>query len=241
MLLGEKINVWLSKKKVLDEVSFKIEDGDFIALIGSSGSGKSTLINTLLGFHKIDEGRLELNGRDITKHHKLLRKVSNFVSQSGSFYDKLTVRENFHYFGVLLGLKEDTIESRVELISEFLSLKQYLNVLAENLSGGTKKRLELGLGLLNQPKILFLDEPESGLDIILKNEIYEIISKINSMGTTIILTSHDLGMIQRFTRQFMILDSGFLSKKYDTKSVGNLAEFFFKYKMDVEKNAKNLH
>lgn len=97
MLLGEKINVWLSKKKVLDEVSFKIEDGDFIALIGSSGSGKSTLINTLLGFHKIDEGRLELNGRDITKHHKLLRKVSNFVSQSGSFYDKLTVRENFHY------------------------------------------------------------------------------------------------------------------------------------------------
>ena len=230
MLTAQNITIWLGGRKILDSVSFKIEKGECVGLIGTSGSGKTTLINSMLGFHNIDQGNLYLNDKDITKDQNELRKISNIATQHGAFYPKLTVKENFVYFAELYGMQPQNALARMNLITQFLEISEYINVRAESLSGGTQKRFEIGLSIINRPKLLILDEPASGLDVVLRNEIYDIVRRINRMGTTVIMASHDLSILQKYVTSVLILERGFSSKKISMNEVKDLEKFFIDFK-----------
>ena len=226
LLEGRNISIFLSGRSVLKSVSFAIGHGECIGLFGTSGAGKTTLLNAILGFHRIDHGTLLLAGIDVTEHSAKVRSHANIATQHGSFYPKLTILENFRYFAELYRLEQGIREQRFENLVKEFSLEPYRDVLAEELSGGTQKRFEIALALLTEPSLLILDEPGSGLDIVLKKEIYQFIDRIRKSGTTVLLTSHDLIGVQPFITHFYIIHEGVLSPKFDMKNVDDIEKFF---------------
>jgi ABC-type multidrug transport system ATPase subunit len=123
--------------------------------------------------------------------------------------------------------------ARMKLITQFLEISEYTDVRAESLSGGSQKRFEIGLAIINRPKLLVLDEPASGLDVILRNEIYDIVRRINKMGTTVILASHDLNILQRYVTSILIIDRGFSSRKIPIDQIKDLEAFFKEFKRGI--------
>lgn len=226
LLAGHNISIFLSGRSILKSVSFSIEHDECIGLFGTSGAGKTTLLNAILGFHRIDHGSLLLAGVDVTEDGAKVRAHANIATQHGSFYPKLTVKENLAYFAELYRIDKHVRKERFEqLIAEF-SLQEYENVYAEDLSGGTQKRFEIALALLTEPKLLILDEPGSGLDIVLKNEIYAIIDRIRKSGTTVLLTSHDLIGVKPFITHCYIIHDGVISPKFDASRIEDIEKFF---------------
>jgi len=176
IISARDISKSFGKKRVISDSTFSVKEGSITGIVGLNGSGKSVLIKMLIGFLKSNSGRIEVNGK------------IGFSMQNNSLYENLSVKENLYYFARLSNV-HDKKEKISNLLSR-LSLKDYEKVLVKNLSGGTKKRVDIACSLLNDPNILILDEPFSGLDPNLINEISKFIFDINKKGVTIILTSH---------------------------------------------------
>lgn len=225
-LEGRDISIFLSGRSVLKSVSFSLGQGECIGLFGTSGAGKTTLLRAILGFHRIDHGKLLLEGMDVTNDAKRVRKYANLATQHGSFYPKLTVVENFEYFAQLNRIPKHAYDHRIETLLVDLKIEEYRNTYAEDLSGGTQNRFEIGLSMLTEPRLLILDEPGSGLDIVLKKEIYAIIEKITKQGTTVLIASHDLRDITPLLTHCYILHEGVITPKYETKSIEDIESFF---------------
>jgi ABC-2 type transport system ATP-binding protein len=138
----------------------------------------------------------------------LVNKLYGFASQRPSFYEKLTVRENLAYFGSMYGLSPQAVKKNSDILLRLLELQTCQHVLAENLSGGMKRRLDIACAMIHNPSILILDEPTADLDPVLRNQIWEIIKRINLRGTTIILSSHHLNELDTLCNRIAILKSG---------------------------------
>jgi ABC-type multidrug transport system ATPase subunit len=226
LLTGTNISIFLTGRSILKSVSFSINHGECVGLFGTSGAGKTTLLNAILGFHRIDHGSLLLAGTDVTDDPTKIRSHANIATQHGSFYPKLTIIENFRYFAELYRIQMPIREPRFKSLMREFSLEAYADVFAEELSGGTQKRFEIALALLSEPSLLILDEPGSGLDIVLKKEIYRFIDRIRKSGTTVLLTSHDLIGVKPFITHCYIIHEGVLSPKFAVKDVDDIESFF---------------
>ena len=226
LLEGRNISIFLSGRSILRSVSFSIHHGECVGLFGTSGAGKTTLLNAILGFHRIDHGSLILGGVDVTNNSKKVRAHANIATQHGSFYPKLTIIENFRYFAELYRIGPALREHRFKSLIDEFTLDAYKDVFAEDLSGGTQKRFEIALALLTEPSLLILDEPGSGLDIVLKHEIYRYIDRIRRSGTTVLLTSHDLIGVKSFITHCYIIHEGVLSPKFALKDIDDIESFF---------------
>ncbi len=204
----------LGDKLVLENINLTIEQGDILGIIGPSGSGKTTLLNTLIGFHEPDDGdvlfRLSLTEKLRSVHTHLLEVKKNFgfTSQVLSFYPKLTAAENVKHFGYLYGITGNVIDANMGNLFSFTHLEPHKHKLAEHLSGGQQRRLDIACGLIHRPRILIMDEPTSDLDPLLKEEMMQMIKEINKQGVTIILSSHYLDGIERICNRIVILNDG---------------------------------
>ncbi len=175
---------------ILDAVSLDVPENKILGIIGINGSGKTTLLKTIIGFYKANHGDIFYKGKRISHLSRQMKKEFGYTSQDSSFYSKLTVKENMYYFGTLYGLpKRETHENTKEIL-RLVELEEAKNVLAQNLSGGMQRRLDLACSMIHKPKVLILDEPTEDLDPSLRREIVDVIKKINKQGTTIIITSH---------------------------------------------------
>jgi ABC-2 type transport system ATP-binding protein len=187
---------------VLDSLSLEIYPGEFFGVIGASGSGKTTFLHTLIGFHPPDSGEILLRDEEHQKYISVyenidkVKKKVGFASQVPSFYSKLTVFENLDYFGALYGLPEEARHNNINILLKLVELENARNVFAGNLSGGMQRRLDIACSLIHNPSILMLDEPTSDLDPILGKHIWQLIQKINKMGTTIIVASHHFDEVE---------------------------------------------
>jgi ABC-2 type transport system ATP-binding protein len=186
-------------KLVLNNISLDINEGEIFGIIGQSGAGKTTLLECLVGFLNINQGEIEYKSDDnvynyvsIKKHAKELNKNIGFAMQHPSFYDKLTIKENLEYFATLYNIPKQFIEARIKKLLDLVELTGDENTVAENLSGGMQKRLDIACSMINDPKILILDEPTADLDPVLRKHIWDLIRRINSLGKTIIVSSHFL-------------------------------------------------
>ncbi len=213
------------RKVVLHDVNLQIPKGKIFGIIGISGSGKTTLLNALVGFYRSDSGQVLYNGRRIDRGLHDVRHDFGFATQTNSFYPKLTVEENLAYFGTLYGLPKKTVKTNIDRILPLLKIEDERNVVADNLSGGMKRRLDMACALIHYPKVLILDEPTEELDPRLRGEIIDVIKQICDSGTTVIVTSHLLWEMERLCDQIAVLHN---SQVMHVGSVEQLRELYGK-------------
>lgn len=199
------------KKKVLNDISFSINKGEIFGIIGQSGAGKTVFLKALIGFYKPDSGDILFEGKSVFKHQKEIMKTIGFASQRHSIYPDLSLKENLKYFGRLYDMKSKDIKESTKRVLELVELTDYINKLAGKLSGGMQRRLDIACALVHSPKILILDEPEAGLDPVLRKHIAELIQKIRNEGTTIILSSHFMNEIEPLCDRVAMLKQGVLA------------------------------
>jgi ABC transport system ATP-binding/permease protein len=178
-------------KRRLDDLSFAIEPGQFVALVGGSGAGKSTLMRTLLGIEKITKGAVQINGEDLQKNFNLYRTQIGYVPQDDIIHRELTVAEVLTYAAKLRLPPDIQLQPVVEQALESIKMTHRRHALVSDLSGGQRKRVSIGVELLADPKLFFLDEPTSGLDPGLDKQMMQLLQDLaHQGGRTIILVTH---------------------------------------------------
>lgn len=174
--------------KALDGVSLDILAGKITGFIGPSGAGKTTLIRVLVGRQNITSGSVNILGQPAGAGK--LRGQFSYMTQSLSVYPDLTVRENLTYFARMLGLKRKAADSAITSVLKQVDLLSHASQVVSSLSGGQKQRVSLGVALLGDPQLLFLDEPTVGLDPVLREQLWKLFRELASSGKTVIISSH---------------------------------------------------
>lgn len=202
------------RKKVLENVNFSVNQGEILALVGGSGEGKSVLIKTIIGFLKPTRGKVFFKGID--------KKELAFSMQNNSLYEDLTLKQNWFYFLKLFKCKNKKSRKRMKFLLDELSLGEFKRVLVKKMSGGTKKRVDLGCALLREPKVLILDEPFAGLDPELVNNLSKYLKYLNSKGLTILVSSHRLGVLSKICDRVILLRN----KKTQVVQIDKIGEIY---------------
>lgn len=191
---------------ILDNLELDIPYGEIFGIIGKSGSGKTTLLSILVGFLKPEKGKIFFQGQSINKMSNSIRQQFGFTAQEGSYYPKLTVRENLEYFGTMYNLSSNEIDEKIPKILKLVNLENEEKKLAHELSSGMRKRLDIACGIIHDPKVLILDEPTEDLDPLLRKGILSLLKKINKeKNVTIVITSHLLEEMEQICTQLAIL------------------------------------
>ncbi|MDR2234154.1 MAG: ABC transporter ATP-binding protein [Tannerella sp.] len=191
--------------KAVRGVSMTIMQGEFVALLGPNGAGKTTLVEMMEGLRKPDEGEILIQGMTWKKKEKELRKIIGLTLQETRFVEKLTIRETLKLFASFFGLEHDQVDKVIALTQ--LESKQ--KALVGTLSGGQRQRLALAVALLNDPQILFLDEPTTGLDPHARRDLWNILKDLKTKGeTTLILTTHYMEEAESLCDRIIIIDEG---------------------------------
>ena len=215
----DNISKKFGKREILKKLDLEIHEGEIYGIIGMSGSGKSTLLNIMADLVNPDEGNVyyKLPEQDkfynISKKSKLIKKTFGFSFQAPSFHPMLTVQENLEHFSTLYGIPKKFGIQNSDTLLKLVELSDAKKVLGRDLSGGMQKRLGFACPLVHSPKILFLDEPTSNLDPLLRKETWKILQRINKKGTTIIIASQLLTELDDFCDRIAILDQGRIIKE----------------------------
>ncbi len=196
--------------KALKGISFEVNEGEIIALIGANGAGKTTTLHTISGILPVAGGNIVLNGTDITKMpaHKIVRMGISQVPEGRRVFSQLSVLENLK-MGAFIRKDKDAIEEDLQSIyKRFPRLEERKNQLAGTLSGGEQQMLAMGRALMSRPKIVLLDEPSMGLSPLLVSEIFEIIKAINESGTTVLLVEQNAKKALSIASRAYVLETG---------------------------------
>lgn len=180
-----------NKVLAVDDISFSVEDGEIFAFLGENGAGKSTTINILCTILKKDKGEVKINGFDLDKQDPDIRKSIGVVFQGSYLDDRLTVYENLEARGMLYGYSAKEIKERINIVSDKLNMSSYIKRRYGKLSGGQKRRADIARAILHTPKLLFLDEPTTGLDPATRRTVWDTIKNIQAQtGMTIFFSTH---------------------------------------------------
>lgn len=223
----ENITKSFGKKIILDNLNLSIPYKDIFGIIGKSGSGKTTLLSILIGFLKPDKGQIMFQSRDIYRDLKSVQQQFGFAAQEGSFYPKLSVKENLEYFGKMYNINTNVLKEKIPELLKLVELEDAIDLLGWKLSAGMQKRLDIACALIHDPKVLILDEPTEDLDPALRNEVLDLLQKINKeKDITIIITSHLLDEVEYICKQVAILDK---KKIIDSGNINDLKNKYAKY------------
>lgn len=197
------------KEKVLDNVSFEIENGECFGLIGPNGAGKSTLIDIIVGLTPYNSGQVQVNQKKVPEDIVEIRKRIGLVPQEIALMQELNARANLEYFGGLYGLSGKTLKNRIDEALEVVGLADQLKKAVKTYSGGMQRRLNIAAGILHRPELLILDEPTVGVDPQSRNKIFEFIKYMNQeYNTTVLYTSHYMEEVEALCDRLFILDNG---------------------------------
>lgn len=176
-------------KTAVNNLSLEIEEGELFSLLGVNGAGKTTLIKMLTCLLKPSEGNASILGKSVVSQSGEVKELINLSTQETAVVPNLTVRENLMMIAGIYGMDKETAESRTDEMIEKLSFGEYENQRAKTLSGGWQRKLSIAMALITQPKVLFLDEPTLGLDVLARRELWELVRSLKG-AMTIILTTH---------------------------------------------------
>src|SRR5450432_486180 len=188
--------------------NLEINGGERFGLFGPNGAGKTTLMNLLTGLLKYTEGSIRLYDHEINHHPKSINNIFGFVPQDFSYYPELTPRENLSFYGAWYGLDRKKIKNRTDELLEMLGLATVGNRVLQHFSGGMKRRVNLAIGVMHEPKVLFLDEPTVGVDVQSRHAIIHYLNQLNIAGTTLIYTSHQLEEAAALCTKIALIDDG---------------------------------
>lgn len=208
MLKAEHLNVYYGKIHALKDVSFEVNEGEVVALIGANGAGKSTTLKTVSGILHSRTGSIQFIGEDIshTESYKLLSKGLAHVPEGRRIFLQMTVEENLEMGGYIhKRISEEDLE---KVYARFPRLKERRRQVAGTLSGGEQQMLAMGRALMGKPKLLMLDEPSMGLAPILVEQIFDIIKEFHQAGSTILLVEQNAEMALQIAERAYVLESG---------------------------------
>jgi len=193
------------KVKAVDGVDFALEKGEYVALLGPNGAGKTTLVEMIEGIRTPDQGQILVRGRSLNEDKSALYGLLGISFQETRFLEKITVLETVRLFASFYKQPDEKIGKVIHLVG----LEDKKDAYTKNLSGGQRQRLALGISLLNDPEILILDEPTTGLDPSARREIWDILLKLKkNMGTSLILTTHYMEEATHLCDRIIIMDKG---------------------------------
>lgn len=194
---------------LLKGLQLTIKQGCRYGIFGPNGAGKTTLMSLMAGLLNYTEGSIKILGKEVKDHNREINEFIGLVPQDFSFYNELSPVENMEFFGAWYGLKKDAIKNKTD---ELLSVMGLLNVKDKPLktfSGGMKRRVNLAIGVMNEPKIVFLDEPTVGVDVQSRHAIIHFLKELNEkQQTTLIYTSHHLKEAEDLCEEVALIDLG---------------------------------
>lgn len=191
------------KKTVVDGVTFSVKEKEILGILGPNGAGKTTTLEMIETLRPIDGGSASIDGIDVTEEPEKIRKSIGIQTQTSAFYDKVTLVESLNLLATIYNVKTDA----KELLAE-VGLTDKADSYPEKLSGGQQQRFSLAAALVNNPKVLFLDEPTTGLDPQARRNVWDLIQKIRDRGITVILTSHYMEEAELLCDRIAIMDGG---------------------------------
>jgi len=196
----------------LDDVSLNIDKGEFVSIAGRSGAGKSTLLKMILGEENPTQGKIFFDGQDIRavnrKQMPELRRRIGTVFQDYKLLGSKTVAENIAYVMEVMGASQQEINRDLPQILDVVGLRERIDNFPKELSGGERQRVAIARALIHRPDVILADEPTGNLDPYHTNEIMELLEKINQFGTTVVLATHDKGLINWLSRRVITLEDG---------------------------------
>ena len=196
----------------LNHVNIKIEDGEFVFVVGSSGAGKSTFLKLIMHEEKPTEGEVIFNEYSSATLKKrqvpYYRRTMGIVFQDFRLIPKMTVYDNVAFAMRVIGAKEKDIRKRVPYILQLVWLSQKARSMPNELSGGEQQRVSLARALVNNPKVIIADEPTGNVDPEMSHEIVELLTKINNAGTTVIMVTHEHDLVRSFQRRVIVIKNG---------------------------------
>ncbi|HEY5525720.1 MAG TPA: ABC transporter ATP-binding protein [Clostridium sp.] len=218
-----------SKNIILNNISLTVKEGEIIGFIGPSGCGKTTLVKSIIGMEKIDSGYIELLGEKVP-NLQVLNHIG-YMAQSDALYEELTGKENLEFFSKLFKLSKNEIKARIEYTTKLVNLENELSKKVSNYSGGMKRRLSLAISLIQDPKLLILDEPTVGIDPKLRFSIWNELKALKAQGKTIIITTHVMDEAEKcdklvLIREGMIIATGSVDELKQKFNVTKIEEIF---------------
>ena len=208
MLTCEGLRKTFGDRVAVDGVGFEIAAGETYGLLGPNGAGKTTTISMVCGLLARDAGSVVLQGRELDTTTIDVKAAIGYVPQEIAIYPDLTATENLRFFGKLYGLSGAELDRRIDRILETIGLAERAKERADAFSGGMKRRLNIGLGMLNEPALLLLDEPTVGVDPQSRNAILDAVEVLATEGMAVLYTTHYMEEAERLCDRVGILDEG---------------------------------
>ena len=205
MLEVKNLSKYFGIKKAVDNVSFRVEDGHILGVLGKNGAGKSTIFRMILNILEPDEGEVIYNGKKID--YSISDKIG-YLPEVGSLIDSYTVYEQCMYYGKMKSMKSEDIKNNMFELLEQFGIVEYANMKIKELSKGNKQKIQFIISLLHNPELLILDEPFSGLDPVSVEYFKKIILELKNQGKTIIFSSHIMSQVEMLCEEVLIIDSG---------------------------------
>lgn len=221
MLTVENINVYYGVIHALKDISFQVNEGEIVALIGANGAGKTTTLQTVSGMLSAKSGSIQFQDQEISRmpEHKIVKQGISHVPEGRRMFSNLTVLENLK-MGAYTRKDKQEINNSLEMVYErFPRLKERTRQLAGTLSGGEQQMLAMGRALMANPRILLLDEPSMGLSPLLVSEIFDIIQEINKQGVTILLVEQNAKKALSIANRAYVLETGRIVKENDAQAL----------------------
>lgn len=194
----------------VDNLALSIKQGELFALLGVNGSGKSTTLKIICGLLKKDSGTVEVNGYSVDKDISKIRSIVSVSPQESAVARKLNVIENLVFFARIGGLSKKIALKKADELIKMLGMEKIRNKRADTLSGGMERRLSIAISLISEPKVLLLDEPTLGLDVLARRELWNVIKRLKG-NVTVILTTHYLEEAKSVCDRVGIISKGRLS------------------------------
>ena len=203
-LVVENLTKRFGEKTAVDHISFSMETPGVFGLLGTNGAGKTTTIRTILGIMEADEGKAQWNGRKINRE----TLAFGYLPEERGIYMKTKVLEQLIYFGMLRGMKREAAKKSALGYMERLGVMEYKNMPAEKLSKGNQQKVQLISALIHNPRLVFLDEPFSGLDPVNGKMLRDLVSELVEEGKYIILSTHQMETVEEYCKNLLILNRG---------------------------------
>ncbi|RMF86094.1 MAG: heme ABC exporter ATP-binding protein CcmA [Planctomycetota bacterium] len=212
-----------NEKTAVDHVSFRIDAGEIYGLLGPNGAGKTTTLRMISGLLKPTSGRVTIDGCDVVADPEAAKRKIGFLTANTGLYLRLTVHEFLHYFATLYGLDADQAQRRIDELSEWLGMREFMRLRCGALSTGQKQRVNIARALIADPPILIMDEPTLGLDVLSNRLILSLIRTQAQAGKAVLLSTHALDEIETMCQRIGLIHNGRLIAEGDLASLRALA------------------
>jgi ABC-2 type transport system ATP-binding protein len=221
MIEVEDLTKYYGKFKALDGVNLKIDENEVFGFLGPNGAGKTTTINLILGLLNPDRGRIRVAGIDVQKNPLEVKRICGYLPENAGFYSHMTARQNLMYFSEFYRMSKDQMMRRIQECLELVGLDYAADKKVGEFSRGMKQRLGLAQALINDPEIIFLDEPTAGLDPNGSAEFIKIIMELKKEGKTIFFSSHILSEVKKVCETVGIIHRGRIVAKGTIKDLSS--------------------